>query len=269
MVEGYIMKSFGQFIKSAREEKGLTLTQVAEASGISHSHLSRIESGDRNPPKTPVMQRLAKALGVSFIELMDKAGQWEKLDNSEKELLVSIYNENEQILDEVLSMLRSIRNDAGDFPSYLHEDLFRIFGGKIILNTNEQSDFDKWYEESFMPLDPEEKSESDQAEAFERFNSLYNYKNIKEALLYHDERYYFTGGEDISTFHDELNKLFEDKQLKNPNPSYDVKEFVSKIDLTDEELLTQFTIAVDGKKLSEKQIQKIIAQVRLDREFDK
>lgn len=83
---GESMNEFGEFIKGIREAKNLTLMEVAEKSGINHSHLSRIENGERNPPKPKTMKNLAVALGVSFATLLEKAGL---IEESEKDLLSS------------------------------------------------------------------------------------------------------------------------------------------------------------------------------------
>lgn len=44
-----LLASIGDCLRAAREEQGLTLEQAAELSGISKSHLSRLESSERQP----------------------------------------------------------------------------------------------------------------------------------------------------------------------------------------------------------------------------
>jgi transcriptional regulator with XRE-family HTH domain len=56
--------SIGEYLKAAREEQGLTLEQASELSGISKSHLSRLESSERQP-SVAVLLALSAALGVS------------------------------------------------------------------------------------------------------------------------------------------------------------------------------------------------------------
>jgi transcriptional regulator with XRE-family HTH domain len=46
---GSVLASLGECLRSAREERGLTLEQAAEGSGLSKSHLSRLESSERQP----------------------------------------------------------------------------------------------------------------------------------------------------------------------------------------------------------------------------
>ena len=53
----------GDCLRSAREERGLTLEQAAETSGISKSHLSRLESSERQPSVASLLA-LSDAYGV-------------------------------------------------------------------------------------------------------------------------------------------------------------------------------------------------------------
>jgi transcriptional regulator with XRE-family HTH domain len=53
----------GDCLRSAREHRGLTLEQAAETSGISKSHLSRLESSERQPSVASLLA-LSEAYGV-------------------------------------------------------------------------------------------------------------------------------------------------------------------------------------------------------------
>jgi transcriptional regulator with XRE-family HTH domain len=55
--------SIGDCLRATRERGGLTLEQAAELSGLSKSHLSRLESGDRQPSVATLLA-LSRALGV-------------------------------------------------------------------------------------------------------------------------------------------------------------------------------------------------------------
>ncbi|MFZ4776448.1 MAG: helix-turn-helix domain-containing protein [Terrimicrobiaceae bacterium] len=62
-------ETFGQHIRSLREEKGLTQRALSQAVGFrSLAHLSDIESGKRNPAKE-TLSKFAKALGVALSDL--------------------------------------------------------------------------------------------------------------------------------------------------------------------------------------------------------
>jgi transcriptional regulator with XRE-family HTH domain len=58
---GSVLASIGELLRSAREQQGMTLEQVSELSGISKSHLSRLESGERQPSVASLL-----ALSVTF-----------------------------------------------------------------------------------------------------------------------------------------------------------------------------------------------------------
>ncbi len=60
---GAVLTSLGDSLRATRELRGLTLEQAAEFSGISKSHLSRLESSERQPSVASLLS-LADAYGV-------------------------------------------------------------------------------------------------------------------------------------------------------------------------------------------------------------
>ena len=62
---GSALTSLGDCLRAARETRGLTLEQAAESSGISKSHLSRLESSERQPSVASLLA-LSDAYGVSM-----------------------------------------------------------------------------------------------------------------------------------------------------------------------------------------------------------
>ncbi|MCK8823990.1 LexA family protein [Fuchsiella alkaliacetigena] len=66
-------ENIGEYLKKLRKEAGLTLTELQEQTGVSTSHLSKIERNQRKlKPKT--MEKVAEPLNVSYELLMQKAG---------------------------------------------------------------------------------------------------------------------------------------------------------------------------------------------------
>lgn len=63
MPVGSLLTSIGDCLRAAREQQGLTLEQTAELSGISKSHLSRLESSERQPSVASLLA-LSTAFGV-------------------------------------------------------------------------------------------------------------------------------------------------------------------------------------------------------------
>jgi transcriptional regulator with XRE-family HTH domain len=58
-----VLASIGERLRAARGRAGLTLDQLAEASGLSKAHLSRLESSERQPSIGALLD-LASTLGV-------------------------------------------------------------------------------------------------------------------------------------------------------------------------------------------------------------
>jgi transcriptional regulator with XRE-family HTH domain len=53
----------GDTLKTARERAGLTQTALARKAGVHQVTIARLETGVRRP-SVPMLQRLAKALGI-------------------------------------------------------------------------------------------------------------------------------------------------------------------------------------------------------------
>ena len=68
-----VLESLGDRLRFARDRRGLTLEVAAELTRISKSHLSRLESGDRQPSVASLIT-LAAAYGVSIGTLFGEDG---------------------------------------------------------------------------------------------------------------------------------------------------------------------------------------------------
>ena len=64
------LAGIGQRLRGLRKERESTLAEVAVATGVSVSTLSRLESGQRKPT-LELLLPLARAYGVSLDELVD------------------------------------------------------------------------------------------------------------------------------------------------------------------------------------------------------
>jgi len=58
----------GQTIKTTRQQKGLTQTQLAKKSGLPQPHISRLEAGEHSP-SFKTLEKIAQALGVTVGDL--------------------------------------------------------------------------------------------------------------------------------------------------------------------------------------------------------
>jgi len=65
--------NIGKIIKQQRLAANLTLNELSASSGVSPSHLGRIEKGERFPSAF-ILQRIAKPLGFDVNEMFTMAG---------------------------------------------------------------------------------------------------------------------------------------------------------------------------------------------------
>lgn len=66
-----VNKSFSSMVKHLRKKRGYSLREMKELTGISESYINRIEQGSRECPSYPVIERLASALGVEPVDLLE------------------------------------------------------------------------------------------------------------------------------------------------------------------------------------------------------
>lgn len=77
--EGRPLFEFRSGMISARIDAGMSQSQLAEATGITRSMISRIEDGI-SEPKLDIMVRLAKTLGLSILIGPDRSVSIERSD---------------------------------------------------------------------------------------------------------------------------------------------------------------------------------------------
>lgn len=72
-------KTVGELITEAREKSGLSKNQLAEMANISHTEISRIESGEREVPNPRTLRKISKYIGVNYNDLMYASGLGAKI----------------------------------------------------------------------------------------------------------------------------------------------------------------------------------------------
>ena len=82
-------KELGKYLKDSRNAKGLSLRQVNKISDISYSHLNMIENGKRNVTHA-LLKNLAKLYGLDYIDLYEKAGYIDLIEDEKKDMLKKI-----------------------------------------------------------------------------------------------------------------------------------------------------------------------------------
>ena len=61
-------------LKALRKARGWTQHDLSRASGLTRSHISRLERGDIQLPSSERLRQLAQALGTSVDDLLEAAG---------------------------------------------------------------------------------------------------------------------------------------------------------------------------------------------------
>ena len=79
----------GRFIKSLRQEKGLTQEQLAEVLGVTNRSVSRWENGN-NLPDLSVLLELAKYFEVDVGDILDGERRQDNMDKKTEETLLKV-----------------------------------------------------------------------------------------------------------------------------------------------------------------------------------
>src|SRR5580658_5618592 len=57
--------NFGSALRHFREERTLSLRELATLSGVDHAYIHRLESGDKTAPSPDVLEKLARGLKLT------------------------------------------------------------------------------------------------------------------------------------------------------------------------------------------------------------
>lgn len=98
--------SLGKTLKKRRRERDLTLEAVKDMSGVSMSHLGRIERGERSPSGR-ILRKLAGPLGFGEAELLKLAGFLSR-DDSDRCLEDFKRKIKTKILDTMIALWRRV-----------------------------------------------------------------------------------------------------------------------------------------------------------------
>jgi transcriptional regulator with XRE-family HTH domain len=71
-VQGGEAKALGEAVRRYRDERGLTLSQLAANADVSKSYISAIEHGDAPRPSGNTLYAIAEALGVTMSDLLGR-----------------------------------------------------------------------------------------------------------------------------------------------------------------------------------------------------
>jgi transcriptional regulator with XRE-family HTH domain len=60
------MGYFGEWLRKAREAKGVSAYRLAQQSGLTRGYISNLETGAQKVPSDDVLHRIAETLGVEY-----------------------------------------------------------------------------------------------------------------------------------------------------------------------------------------------------------
>jgi transcriptional regulator with XRE-family HTH domain len=60
-----VTEDFATLLRSYRDQAGMSCNELARAVAVDPSYISRLERGEREPPRRPIVERLAMSLRLS------------------------------------------------------------------------------------------------------------------------------------------------------------------------------------------------------------
>lgn len=115
-------KKFGLYIKSIRNERGLSIRQLELYSGVSNSYLSQLENGKRAIPSPEIIRKLAKGLKASYEELLHQAGYIDEDENDGRQKLIDKiareFSDADLMFNDLASLNEKQLEEVYDFIKY-------------------------------------------------------------------------------------------------------------------------------------------------------
>lgn len=82
-------EELGKYLENSRKQKGLSTYDVNNLTQISQSYISLIEKGKRKPSAV-ILKTLAPVYGLDYIDLYEKAGYIDLIEDEKKDMLKKI-----------------------------------------------------------------------------------------------------------------------------------------------------------------------------------
>lgn len=114
------MSQIGPFIRQLRENKNMSIRQLAKHTGVSPAYISQIENNYRNNPTQHVLRSIADGLGIEYNEFILQINQLTKTGVEEQRYL---YEQKRNSQGDVESKQLSIN----------HIDLYEVLSEKQVI----------------------------------------------------------------------------------------------------------------------------------------
>lgn len=241
---------------SGKKISGIT---VAKKLGITPQYYYDIEKGDRNLSSEHASQ-IADFFDVSVDYLLRKtdipnrSSVTDYLDRESTDLNMQIF-----------STLKLLTDDEGYFYEDLREEVFHaivesdIYMAWAFHNSSDHDNYIAQFNDYFANYDTH--SEYSHKTSIAEFNTAYNYRTLKVAI---SKTHDFEARDRLLNL---LREVLINNNLKTPDTFANEREFESKLELSDEELVAQFSPELDGEQLSQEEIRDMIAYIRVRRQM--
>ncbi len=129
--------NFGQRLRNPRTEKGMTLPELADKTGLSKGFLSQLENEQQTNPSLDTLKKIADVFGITLAELLQKDSVKAKrivpdtIDPSLKECLDEMRHEGLTPNEDVLQAIFAVQHRKGTQPKtksdwrYLYDSIER------------------------------------------------------------------------------------------------------------------------------------------------
>ena len=116
-------EKFGNYLRTLRKERGLTVKKVADLSDVSQSYITNVENNKRGTPSPDILKKLAEPLGVTYAELMVKAGyvKFEDLNDTLSDGSKE-YHDYEKVFEE-MKEYKAARKKEWQYRDWITESL--------------------------------------------------------------------------------------------------------------------------------------------------
>ncbi|MEK3875162.1 helix-turn-helix domain-containing protein [Paenibacillus sp. FSL M7-0420] len=124
------VKTYGEWLKALREERGLTLAALGELTGYSTSHLSQVETGKKKYlPAPEYLEKLAPALNVGYSDLLQLAGYDDLAKGVRLREAQEIFGDadltDSENIAEIVDLRKLLTRETSPFPIYNGHKLSR------------------------------------------------------------------------------------------------------------------------------------------------
>lgn len=109
---------FSEYITKKRNERELSIRQLALYSGVSPGYISQIENENRGIPSPDILKKLSNGLKVPYDEMLDIAGYRDEPDSQD---------EREVIIKKIATEFPDIDLMFKDMESMTAEDLQEVY----------------------------------------------------------------------------------------------------------------------------------------------